>query len=357
MSNKVSICIIAKNEEKNIQKCLRAITPLQCEIILTDTGSTDKTVEIASQYTDHIYHFDWCDDFSAARNFCVSRASNDWILQVDCDEYLVLANLIRLREVIKDHPKEIGLINRISPYPGNDVQQKKHEFLARLYDRNYYSYQGNVQEHIEAFDKSTVPTTNDNLNYFEVPLTFYHDGFKNTGMRKQKAERDLTLLQESLSIEGPSPYIYFQMGKCYVAMNDPALAAHYFDLGLSMNVNPSHTYVHEMVESYGFCLLDLKQYDKALSLENLYDIYNNRADFVFLMGLIYMNNARFQEAIKQFEKATKMNNYSIDGVNSYAANYNIGLIYESMNEPQKAIEYYTKCGNYPPAIKRISVIR
>ena len=55
----LSVCIISKNEEENIEKCLRAITPLQSEIILTDTGSSDRTVEIAKKYTKNIFHFDW----------------------------------------------------------------------------------------------------------------------------------------------------------------------------------------------------------------------------------------------------------------------------------------------------------
>ncbi len=111
-----------------------------------------------------------------------------------------------------------------------------------------------------------------------------------------------------------------------------------------------------MVENYGFCLSEIKQYDKALSLEQYYDNFSSRADYVYLMGLIYMNNARYDEAIAQFKKAIGIKNYSIEGVNTYAPRYNIGLIYESLGKPDEAISFYKQCGSYAPAIKRIAAL-
>lgn len=352
----LSVCIISKNEEENIEKCLRAITPLQSEIILTDTGSTDNTVEIASKYTKNIFHFDWCDDFSAARNFCAARASNNWILFIDCDEYLVLADILRLNEIISEHQLEIGMVNRISPYPGDDTHRTRHDFVARLYNRNLYSYKGIIQETLEPINKELVPMEIDSPKYFEIPLTFYHAGFENFNNRRKKAERDLSMLQDTLRTEGASAYTYYQIGKCYVAMKNPALASHYFYSGISLHPATVHTFVHDMVESYGFCLLELGQYEKALSLIEHYDEFSNRADFVYLTGLIYMNNARYNEAIEQFNKAMEIKNYSIEGVNSYAPRYNIGLIYETLGKRKEALSFYHKCGSYAPALKRIAAI-
>ncbi len=76
----LSVCIIAKNEEAHIEECLKRLVPYGFEIVLTDTGSTDQTLAAAAKYTDRIFHFDWCDDFSAARNFCMEKASHNWIL-------------------------------------------------------------------------------------------------------------------------------------------------------------------------------------------------------------------------------------------------------------------------------------
>lgn len=82
----VSVCIIAKNEEKYIEECLKRLVPYGMEIVVTDTGSTDRTREIAQKYADKVLDFAWIEDFSAARNFCAANASNDWILVLDCDD-------------------------------------------------------------------------------------------------------------------------------------------------------------------------------------------------------------------------------------------------------------------------------
>ena len=73
----VSVCIIAKNEEKFIEDCLKHLKPFGMEIIVADTGSTDRTKEIAQQYADKVVDFEWVKDFSAARNYCASFASNN----------------------------------------------------------------------------------------------------------------------------------------------------------------------------------------------------------------------------------------------------------------------------------------
>ena len=82
----ISVCIIAKNEQKYIENCLKALRRYSWEIIVVDTGSTDDTRQIATRYADKVYDFTWIDDFSAARNFAAAQASNNWILVLDCDE-------------------------------------------------------------------------------------------------------------------------------------------------------------------------------------------------------------------------------------------------------------------------------
>ena len=87
---RLTIGLIVKNEEKTLGKCLAALKELRnevpSELIVTDTGSTDRTVEIACGYTENVLHFDWCDDFAAARNTGLSAAKGEWFLFLDADE-------------------------------------------------------------------------------------------------------------------------------------------------------------------------------------------------------------------------------------------------------------------------------
>ena len=88
----LSIGMIVKNEEKDLEACLESLRPLmdevESELIIVDTGSTDRTVEIAQKYTDQIYDFEWINDFAAARNFGVDKAKGKWFFQVDADDRL-----------------------------------------------------------------------------------------------------------------------------------------------------------------------------------------------------------------------------------------------------------------------------
>lgn len=88
MGIKLSQCMIVKNEEKNIEKALSWAKPIAFEQIVVDTGSTDRTVELAKKLGAKVYHFKWVDDFSAAKNFAIEHASGDWIAFLDADEYL-----------------------------------------------------------------------------------------------------------------------------------------------------------------------------------------------------------------------------------------------------------------------------
>ena len=84
----ISLCMIVKNEEKLLARCLDSVAGLMDEIIIVDTGSTDRTKEIAAKYTDKIYDFEWVQDFSAARNFAFSKAEMEYIYSADADEVL-----------------------------------------------------------------------------------------------------------------------------------------------------------------------------------------------------------------------------------------------------------------------------
>jgi len=84
----ISICIITKNECEKLEKCLKNASFLGFEIVVVDTGSSDDTIDMASKYTDSIYHFKWIDDFAAAKNYAAKMARNNLVMILDSDEYI-----------------------------------------------------------------------------------------------------------------------------------------------------------------------------------------------------------------------------------------------------------------------------
>ncbi len=106
----ISLCMIVKNEEKVLGRCLDSIVDLMDEIIIVDTGSTDRTKEIAKKYTEHIYDFEWINDFSAARNFSFSKATKDYIYAADADEVLDEENRGKFRQLKEAMLPEIEIV-------------------------------------------------------------------------------------------------------------------------------------------------------------------------------------------------------------------------------------------------------
>ncbi|MFN3533586.1 MAG: glycosyltransferase family 2 protein, partial [Candidatus Brocadia sp.] len=96
----LSACMIVKNEEKFLPQCLQSIKDAVDEVIIVDTGSTDKTVEIAKSFGARVYHHPWKNSFSEARNHSLSYATGDWILQIDADEALEQTDIPLLHKLI-----------------------------------------------------------------------------------------------------------------------------------------------------------------------------------------------------------------------------------------------------------------
>mgnify|MGYP004420900557 FL=1 len=95
----ISLCMIVKNEEKILKRCLDSVADLVDEIVIVDTGSSDSTKQIAAGYTQQIYDYVWMDDFSAARNFAFSKATKEYIYSADADEVLDAENRRRFLQL------------------------------------------------------------------------------------------------------------------------------------------------------------------------------------------------------------------------------------------------------------------
>lgn len=370
----ISVCVITKNEEKNIERCLAALSEYGFELVVVDTGSTDNTRRLAQKYTSSVYDFAWCDDFSAAKNYAVSKAEHDLVLVVDSDEFmepLSSDEIRKIEEQMRQNPRMVGRIRRRNVFMRDGVQHENREWVNRIFDRRNFRYEGRIHEQI-------VSVHGENYQTWLSSLTFVHKGYDlSPEEKKQKIQRNITLLErdiiqtsarmealreenaqspEAAELEEKMPYLLYQLGKsCYMA-GDYHGSCRHFEEGLSYELNPKLEYVIDMVETYGYALLNSGQEHTALSFENIYEEFGSSADFQFLMGLVYMKNAKFDTAIQEFEKALLHEDCRNVGVNSFAANYNIGVILECLGDTAKAETYYQKCGEYAPAKKRLEEI-
>ena len=384
----LSICIITKNEQENIERCLKSLMPYEMEIIVADTGSIDNTKDIVQRYTDKVFDFEWCDDFAAAKNFAISKTSNDYIIMLDSDEYIDKFEESELIRTIGNNSDKVGRIQIKNVFKKTDPCKESREWVSRIFNKKSYHYEGRIHEQIVRYDGKEYDT-------FQAPVTIIHTGYDLTEKEKKaKAKRNISLLEKELDrliklfcknnrlniceIDGIElvdhifendsalslilqkdeylPYILYQLGKGYYMAMDYPRACDCFSCALSFDLNPKLEYVTDAVETYGYALVNADRADEALMFENIYNEFGNTADFQFLMGIIYMNNERFDDAVSEFLKATKHKECRNVGSNSYLAYYNIGVIYECLGDVDKAISYYRRCGNYKQAKDRLAVL-
>ena len=133
----ISLCMIVKDEENYIKKCISSVNDIVDEIIIVDTGSNDKTKEIAKKFNAKIYDFEWNDDFSEARNFSISKATKDWILVLDGDETISSKDLETIKNLANNNSNDEDDNNR------NNKKIMGYSFIQRTYQNKINKFKFN----------------------------------------------------------------------------------------------------------------------------------------------------------------------------------------------------------------------
>lgn len=176
----ISLCMIVKDEEKNLGRCLESLKHIVDEIIIVDTGSEDTTKDIAKQYTDKIYDFVWQDDFALARNFSFSKATKEYIMWIDADDVLLPIDQQKLLDVKQKLNSNIDVVymkyslrGDITQYPScmfwrERLVKRENNFQWMEPVHEYIACTGNIVRMDVAITHTKKPHfTNRNINIFE----------------------------------------------------------------------------------------------------------------------------------------------------------------------------------------------
>lgn len=339
----ISVCIIVKNEENKLKRCLESIKGFGFEIVVVDTGSTDKTKEIAEKYGARVFDFTWCDDFSAARNFSLRQASFDWILVLDSDETAEQLDLEEMKYFMRHLQHAAGSVTRKNQITTESGATFRTDYTERFFSRKDYHYTGRIHEQL-------TPRQGKEMQCFLLNTVLWHDGYDMTKQqRKEKADRNISLLEKQIAKEGATPYLYYQLAKGYEIREDYKKACIYFDKALEYDVDTELAYVQEMITSYGDDLLRIGEKKAALSFEAVYETFRDSADFLYLMGRIYQENGLYEKALLEYERAAEKETANQEGANSYLPRYHMAVIYAGQNQAEKALQMLEKCNGYQPA--------
>jgi glycosyltransferase involved in cell wall biosynthesis len=214
----VSLCMIVKDEEAMLPRCLAAVRPFVDELIVVDTGSADRTVEIAESFGARIFHHAWDGDFAAARNVGLDAATSDWLMYLDADEVLVDGDGERLRELLGRTWREGFFLTEIN-HVGDleDGAAVTHNALRLFRNRPEYRFEGRVHEQFA----HRLPTQPERLQASQVRVE--HFGYLGAVRdAKEKSRRNLELLERQVAEGVDTPFLHFNLGSERAAAGDVA---------------------------------------------------------------------------------------------------------------------------------------
>ncbi len=256
----LSLCLIVKNEAQHLPTCLESVRGVVDEIVLVDTGSTDDTVSVACRFGARIFRFPWVDDFSAARNEAISKASGEWILALDADEALGAHARRHLRGLLGDKRHTAFLLNIRSPLKNVRGQSAVINAWPRLFrNRADIRYEGRVHEQISpsiARIGGMVARTD-----LVIEHRGYHQDFTD---QLQKQARNLALLERERAEHPDDPMTLFHLGEALGLGGQVEEAAAAYRAALARpNMPPQNAAV--ACRGLANCLLRLEDYPGVLT--------------------------------------------------------------------------------------------
>jgi tetratricopeptide (TPR) repeat protein len=301
---RLSVCLIVKNEEKFLPRCLQSVQGLAAQTIVVDTGSTDRTVELARSFNAEIYSLPWSDDFAAARNAALEHATGDWILILDADEELPAAQHARVREHM-NNPKVIAY--RL-PLINVGQENEGRSFVPRLY-RNIPGafYRGRIHEQI--FGNLLAVAKSWGLQITLGSAELLHYGYTKDLVRdRNKVERNLKLLRQAIEECPDDVNLVMNLGMELVRSDDRAGGLErYREAYQMMSDQPANTLVPELREvlltQFTSELYKIRAYQEILEVLNSpLARHGLTASLHFALGLAHFELLQFSEAADQMRQ-------------------------------------------------------
>ncbi|MBZ4687659.1 MAG: hypothetical protein JG764_1292 [Clostridiales bacterium] len=333
----ITLAMIVKNEEENLQACLDSVSHQVDEIVIVDTGSTDSTLEIARKFTNKIYRYPWDDDFSAARNFAIEKASSEWILSLDADEELAAETGDLKGLITRDKSTEAYLLPLDNPTADGNGEYNRFLVLRLFKNNGQYRFEGKIHEQI-------VITKKEALRMAAGPVIKHK--MLPSGERNRKRGRNLSLLKKAYSREPQNHFLEYYLGVEWLMLGKPGKALPYLEKAYR-NITDSNLFFRAPALRYLIISLQsLGRLDEAICLCLEAELkYPDYTDIYYLCGILFEEKKELQLAIKWFNQAVKCGTpppfYShMNGTESFLAFYHLGYCHEMLGQTNAAQNYY-----------------
>lgn len=338
----ITVCIMTYNEEDLIETAINSVISIVNEVVVLDTGSTDKTIQKAISLGAKVYDSVWEGDFSRIRNKMISLARGQFILMMDADEQYLGAEK-ELKEYIKQSDGCAGRVKIINDLGNEETTISS---VTRIFpNHSGFFYNGFIHEQLM--------NEKNKIKYIPTSITFNHVGYKKELIKKKdKTQRNVELLKRQLSTGDFDPYIYYQLGRTYYvgAQYRDAVDAFIQAYNWIEANNDSPIYESSLFLQLGYSLMKLGSWGEFdYFFQKAIQKYSDYTDLYFMYGVSIIEGRRvnlFQEIPKFFEICLDLGDppaevyETVIGVGSFKSLYNLGLFYEITGAKEKARYYY-----------------
>ncbi|OBR95005.1 SPBc2 prophage-derived glycosyltransferase SunS [Clostridium ragsdalei P11] len=349
---KLSICMMVKDEEKNLERCLNSLktimSTIESELIIVDTGSQDRTIEIAKRYTDKVYLHKWNNDFSAMRNITINYAAGEWIFIIDADEEVSNENeLITFLKSEKCNEYNTAIM----PVENLNSIKDRYDYSViqspRLFKNDgEFHYKGVVHNY---------PIFKNPVIVIKAKIVHYGYINEDKSLMERKFSRTSKLLKLELEKDPNNIYYGFQLSVTYRMHDDckdalDQIKKTYEIMNKDYINKKDFLYVYYQ---YVICLMDFKKYSEAEEVcrEGL-KLDNNYIDLAFYMAKSEAFSETFKKSIENYKRyitLVKEYNNSKLRYNINLGLYTLGRIEEAYNDlvvGYYGIGMYEKCLEY-----------
>ncbi len=352
----LSIGLIVKNEEKYLGRCLSALKPIcdaiPTEIVVVDTGSTDRTVEIAKKHTDKVYFFEWIDDFSAARNYGLERCSGEWFMFIDADE-IFDEDVSAFVEFFKSGKKD--------KYNTACIHLKNYQDdLFKVYNESIPTRLAKRTDELRFINKIHECFNFRDREYtYDIRTYAHHYGYVGSKTNSQKIDRNKKILQAEFE---KNPDSAIAISYLYYTVEESKEKEHYINLWLDLIkrkvVNSMPEYCYSTCVQFYF---KEKKYSEAIKYAEAYfKLPDVETEISSLTVLIFAADAcysskKYEDAIKYLNKYFELYTRYVAGELSYKIKTMLMGIQTYEAEQQKYIlaDCYMKIGAYDKAFETL----
>ncbi len=342
----LSLCMIVKNEELFLADCLASVKELVDEMIIVDTGSSDRTVEIAERFGAKVIPFSWIGDFSAARNLSLDQSTCEWILVLDADERLEPNQGDTIRKLLQDDAVA-GYSFLLRHLLGAKEEGKATISPMFKLFRNHpdIRFEGEVHEQAGL----SAERAGHKLALANVFIT--HLGYlEEFGRTEDKLRRNLEILESQLEKEPNNPFTSFNMGECYKFLGRLQEAEPYYLTAIKKlsKADLHRPFSANLYYSLGELYYLQREFSKGLQLlDEAIRIYPDYVNLFYTKGLILLENGWLKEAIRSFEQCLALDKVvipypsdpALTGASSYRA---IAGCYIKLGDRARAKEFLKK---------------